>query len=123
MSELVGIARFRLDAGAGTEFKRLSERCMEIVRTKDTGTLQHDIYLDDAESCAVVIERYRDSAALIEHLTNIGEELMSAMNALGTVEGELLGEPSDTLRESFDDDGPVRLYPRCWSADIGEVRP
>jgi len=27
------------------EFKRLTAQCMEIVRTKDTGTLQYDIYL------------------------------------------------------------------------------
>jgi len=36
---------------------------MEIVRTKDTGTLQYDIYLNDDQSEAIVYERYRDSEA------------------------------------------------------------
>lgn len=110
MTELMGIARFRFHEGAAEEFKRLSERCLEIVRTEDTGTLQYDIYLDDDQSSAVVIERYRDSAALMEHLANIGEELMAAISALGTLEGELLGEPSEALRQSFGGVGPVRLY-------------
>jgi hypothetical protein len=40
VSELVGIARFKFHEGNVDEFKRLSAQAMEIVRTKDTGTLQ-----------------------------------------------------------------------------------
>ena len=36
---------------------------MEIVRTKDTGTLQYDIYFNDDQSEAIVYERYSDSGA------------------------------------------------------------
>ena len=43
MSELEGIARFEFREGKLEEFKRLAAQCMEIVRTKDTGTLQYDI--------------------------------------------------------------------------------
>jgi quinol monooxygenase YgiN len=45
---------------------------MEIVRTKDTGTLQYEIYFNDDQSECIVLERYRDSEALIEHLANLG---------------------------------------------------
>ncbi|HEY1133071.1 MAG TPA: antibiotic biosynthesis monooxygenase family protein [Nocardioides sp.] len=108
--ELLGIARFTFVEGGAAEFKRLSARCMEIVRTQDTGTLQYDVYLDDAETGAVVIERYRDSAALIEHLRNIGDELMQAVLATAaSVEGETLGTPSAELRERMSE-GPVRLF-------------
>jgi quinol monooxygenase YgiN len=51
----------------------LSAQAMEIVRTKDSGTLQFDIYLNDGESECMVIERYRDSAAAIEHWENLGD--------------------------------------------------
>ena len=61
MSELMGIARFRFHEGKLDEFKRLSAQAMEIVRTKDTGTLQYDTYFNDDQSECVVIERYRDS--------------------------------------------------------------
>ena len=67
MSELQGIARFKFHEGKLEEFKRLSAQCMEIVRTKDTGTLQYDIYFNDDQSECIVHERYRDSEAFIEH--------------------------------------------------------
>ena len=72
MSELQGIARFKFHEGKVEEFKRLSAECMEITRAKDTGTLQYEIYFNDDESEAIVIERYRDSEALIEHTANQG---------------------------------------------------
>ena len=73
MSELQGIARFKFHEGKVEEFKRLSAQAMEIVRTKDTGTLQYDIYFSDDQSECVVLERYRDSEAAIEHAANIGD--------------------------------------------------
>jgi hypothetical protein len=81
---------------------------MEIVRAKDTGTLQYDIYLNDDQSEAIVHERYRDSEALIEHtahLGGLGEEIL----ATGTVSGELLGAVSPDLRTKLTD-SPVRLF-------------
>jgi hypothetical protein len=62
---------------------------MEIVRTKDTGTLQYEIYFNDDQSECIVLERYRDSEALIEHLANLGD-LGAAILATGPVSGELL---------------------------------
>ena len=107
MSELQGIARFKIHEGKVEEFKRLSAQCMEIVRTKDTGTLQYDIYFNDDESEAIVIERYSDSEALIEHLAHLGE-LGAAVLATGSVSGELLGEPSAELRAGLVG-SPVRI--------------
>lgn len=108
MSELQGIARFTFHEGKLEEFKRLSGQCMEIVRTKDTGTLQYDIYLNDDESECMVLERYRDSEALIEHAAHLGD-LMEAILATGSVTGEFLGEPSAELKAKLAD-GPVRLF-------------
>ena len=109
MSELVGIARFKFHEGNVDEFKRLSAQAMEIVRTKDTGTLQYDIYFNDDQSECIVLERYRDSEALIEHAEHLGD-LMEAIPATGSVSGELLGEPSAELRANLPDGGVVRLF-------------
>jgi quinol monooxygenase YgiN len=106
--ELLGIARFTFHEGRLEEFKRLSAECMEIVHTKDTGTLQYDIYFNDDQSECIVLERYRDSDALIEHAAHVGE-LMEAIVATGSVSGELLGEPSAALRAKIAD-SPVRLF-------------
>ena len=83
-------------------------QCMEIVRTKDTGTLQYDIYFNDDQSECIVLERYRDSEALIEHAAQLGD-MMEAILATGSVSGELLGEPSPDLRAKVAD-SKVRLF-------------
>jgi quinol monooxygenase YgiN len=110
VSELQGIARYKLHEGKLEEFKRLSAQCMEIVRTKDTGTLRYEIYFNDDQSECIVLERYRDSEALVEHLTNLGD-LGEAILATGSVSGELLGEPSAELRANLAG-SPVRLFTR-----------
>src|SRR2546429_9455577 len=79
------------------EFKRLTARCMEIVRTKDTGTLQYEVYFNDDQSECIVLERYRDSEALIEHGAHLGE-LAEAIPATGSVTSACLGEPNAVLR-------------------------
>ena len=113
MSELLGIARVTFHAGKVEEFKRLSAQAMEIARTKDTGTLQYDIYLNDDQSEGLVLERYRDSEALIEHGANLGD-LFAAILATGSFSGEVVGEPSAELRANLAD-GPVRIFTRYLS--------
>jgi hypothetical protein len=81
---------------------------MKIVRTQDSGMLQYEIYFNDDQSECMVLERYRDSEALIEHGEHIAD-LMEAIVATGSVSGELLGEPSAELRANLAD-GPVRLF-------------
>jgi quinol monooxygenase YgiN len=98
VSELLGIARFKFHDGQLEEFKRLSAQAKEIVRTKDTGTLQYDIYFNDDQSECMVIERFRDSEALIEHAANLGELSEAVLAIVSVVHGELLGEPSAELR-------------------------
>ena len=96
MSEIQGVSRFKFHDGKVEEFKRLSAQAIDIVRAKDTGTLQYEIYFNDDQSECVVYERYRDSEAVIEHGGHVGD-LMAAIFATGSVSGELLGEPSAEL--------------------------
>jgi quinol monooxygenase YgiN len=97
MNELQGIVRFTFHAGMVEEFKRLSAKCIEIVRSKDVGTLQYDTYFNEDETQAIVLERFRESDALILHGQNMAP-LMQAIMATGTVSGELLGNPNEQLR-------------------------
>lgn len=97
MSELLGISWIKLHDGKLDDFHQLCARCMEVVRTQDTGTLQFEIYLNDDQSECVVVERYKDSEALMEHGRNLGE-LGEAILALGVVTGACLGEPTEELR-------------------------
>ena len=108
-TELLAIVRFRFHDGDVEEFKRLSAQCMEIVRTQDRGTLQYHTYFNNDETECIVIERFRDSDALMQHGENLAH-LMDAIVATGSVSGELLGEPSTELRARFTGGGPVQLF-------------
>jgi quinol monooxygenase YgiN len=108
-TELQAIVRFRFHDGAVEEFKRLSAECMEIVPAQDTGTLQYDTFFNDDETECIVIERFRDADALIQHGENLAH-LMDAIIATGSVSGELLGDLSAELRSRFAPGGPVQLF-------------
>jgi hypothetical protein len=71
---------------------------MDIVRTKDSGTLQYDLYLNGDQSECMFIERYRDSEAAMEHAGNLGHLFAAVLATVSVVHGELLGEPSAELR-------------------------
>ena len=98
MGELLGIARFKFHEGKLEEYKRLSAQAMEIVRTKDTGTLQYDTYFNDDQTECMIVERYRDSEAAMEHAANLGHLFGAVLATVSVVHGELLGEPSAELR-------------------------
>jgi hypothetical protein len=74
---------------------------MEIVRTKDTGALQYDIYFNEDQSECIGLERYRDSEAAIEHASNLGDLFGAVLATVTVVHGELVGEPSAELREKL----------------------
>ena len=98
MSELLGIARFRFHEGKREEYLRLSDQAMDVVRTKDPGTLGYDLYLNGDQTECMVVERYRDSDAAIEHAANLGHLFSAVLATVSVVHGELLGEPSADLR-------------------------
>src|SRR5687767_15718892 len=98
MSELLGIARFKFQAGKLEEYLRLSDQAIELVRTKEPGTLQYDLYLNGDRSECIFIERYRDSQAAIEHVANVGHLFAPVLATVSIVHGELLGEPNAELR-------------------------
>ena len=112
MSELLGVARFRFHEGKREEYLRLSDQAREIVRTKDSGTLQYDLYLNDDQSECMFIERYRDSEAAMEHAANLGHLFDAVLATVSVVHGELLGEPSAELRAKLAGiDVPVLFTP------------
>ena len=108
MGELQAIVRFKFHDGNVEEFKRISAECLEIVRAKDYGTLQYDTYFNADESEAIVLERFRDSDALLLHGQNMAP-LMQSIMATGSVSGELLGDLSDELRAQMTG-SPVGLF-------------
>jgi quinol monooxygenase YgiN len=110
VSELQGIARFRIHDGKLEEFKRLSAEARDIVRTKDAGTLQYDIYFNADQSECIVLERFKDSEALIQHAANIGVLGEAILSIVDVVHGELLGEPNAEIRANLADMEVPQLF-------------
>jgi quinol monooxygenase YgiN len=100
-SELIGFARFKIHEGKLDDYKRLSAQAMEIVKTKEPGTLQYDTYFNDDQSECVNIERYRDSEAAMQHAANLRDVSAAVLAIVSVVHGEILGEPSVELREKL----------------------
>ena len=100
-TELTAIARLKFDDGKLEEFKRISAEVLDSVRAKDTGTLQYNIYLNDAQTECVFLERYKNIDALLEHNATLGD-LLGEMLATGAVTAELYVEPTDELRAKFE---------------------
>lgn len=107
-AKIKAIARAKILPGKLEEWKRLTAQAMQVVRTKDSGTLQHEIFFNEDESEAMVFERYRDADSALEHFANIGH-LMEPLSATATVVGEVLGTPNARMRELLKMGGP-KLY-------------
>ena len=118
MDEIKGIARVKFHPGKLEEWKRLTEEAMEIVRTRDTGTLQYEIFFNADESEAIVFERYRDADAAIEHFSNISH-LMEPIMATASVTGEVLGTPNARMRAMLGKGEPKLFTPWMTLQDQG----
>lgn len=110
MTEIKGIARVKFLPGRLQEWKRLTAEAMHIVRTRDTGTLQYEIFFNADESEAIVFERYRDADAALEHFANIGH-LMAPLMETATITGEVLGTPNAEMRRNLTGDQPKLFTP------------
>jgi quinol monooxygenase YgiN len=113
MEEIKGIARVKFHPGKVEEYKRLTAEAVEIVRTRDSGTLQYEIFFNEDETEAVVFERYRDADAAVEHFGNISH-LMEPILATATITGEVLGTPNAKMRDMLGEGGPKLFTP--WMA-------
>lgn len=107
-TEIHGTARLVIREGKLEEFKRLVAEATEVVRTKDPGTIEYNVYLNAEGTEAFVHERFRDSAAGMAHSANIGS-LMQAFLDVARITGEVCGNPNPQLREALEAGG-VKVY-------------
>lgn len=110
MNELQATARFRIHSGEIEEFKDQAAQCMATVRTRDTGILQYDWFLNAAGTECVVRKWWRDSAEVLEHVANLGD-LTGRFLAITTPDVEITGAPTDELLQAV-----AALRPRAYPA-------
>ncbi|HET6984407.1 MAG TPA: antibiotic biosynthesis monooxygenase [Myxococcaceae bacterium] len=110
MKELHAIIRFKVHQGKLEEFRRVAARCIETVRTRDSGTLRYEWFLNADQSEGIVQETYRSSEAYLEHVKNLREAL-DALRSLASLSAEILGTPSPELTQTFKARGVPLFYP------------
>jgi len=93
---------------SSTSSSVLAVKCAELVRTKDTGTLQYELYFNSDNTECLVFERYRDSQALLDHHKNLGDT-MAAILKTCTGSGEVCGTPTPELIKQLKN-SPLQVY-------------
>lgn len=90
----------RIHPGKLAAFREAAATCLDAVRRSDRGTLQYDWFLNEARNLCIVRERYVDSSAVLEHVTNLGDALVDLL-ALCEARLEVCGTPSPELSEAL----------------------
>lgn len=102
MKELVVIARMTINPGHEEAYRKLGQDCVNLVRQHDKGTLQYEWFYQAGSSTSVVLERYIDSDAFLQHMGNVGEPL-GQMLAMSSLKLEVYGNPSESLTSAIKD--------------------
>lgn len=111
-TELLGIARFKIKEGKLEEYKRLCEEAMKLVRANEPGTLQYEVYFNADQSECMVIERYKDSEAAMQHAVNLAHIFEGVLDIVTVIHGEVLGNASPELKANLAaGDVPVLFTP------------
>lgn len=88
-------------------FKKVAGDCLEIVKERDTGTLQYDWFLSADGTQCVVRETYASSDDVMNHMGNLGEVLGELLELGGRPEIEICGDLSDELADALAPFGPA----------------
>ncbi len=99
MNEVQVTARCKIHDGQLEAFRAVAAKCLRSVRERDKGTLQYDWFLNETGTECVVRERYRDSDAVLEHITNLGETMGEWLKVCDLFL-EVYGSPSPELMEA-----------------------
>jgi quinol monooxygenase YgiN len=100
MDKIQLIARFKLHEGKLNDFKAVAKECLIVIKEKDKGVMHYDWFFDEKEAECVVVELYKDSAAVLNHVGLIGELLGKAM-AMSNFSLEVYGNASDELKAAL----------------------
>ena len=99
MDYLQIIVTMTIHNGKIEAFKQVAADCMAATKAKDQNTLQYDWFLNEDETVCTVIERYKDSDALLAHIGNLGD-LLGKLLAITDFKPAVYGSPSQTLLQA-----------------------
>lgn len=101
MEKLEALATFRIRPGEMEHFKKIAAEMIQVVREKEKGTgcLRYDWFYNEAKSECLVMEIYRDSDAVLEHMGNVGA-LLGRLAGISELSLQVCGAPSEALKKA-----------------------
>jgi quinol monooxygenase YgiN len=109
MNEILAVVRLKIRDGKLDEFKRLALQYMQIVRAKDTGTLQFELYFNEDQTECLLFEKYRDLQSLLQHQDNLASLHDALAQTCSGSEGEAFAKTTPELIKALAGSG-VRLF-------------
>ena len=98
MKQITAKATFRIKEGCLNDFKQVMHRMISAVKENEKGALRYDWFIDEGKMACVVIETYIDSAAVMAHVGNVGEQLQE-ISQYSELSLEVYGNPDGELNE------------------------
>lgn len=98
MTSISVTGHFQIDDGKFEEFKSVVDKCIQTTIEKDKETTQYEWLENPAKNEVVVLERYKNSDALILHATSVAPYI-EKMQTLATASIQVYGEPNEALAE------------------------
>jgi quinol monooxygenase YgiN len=98
--EIRKVAELSISEGKLDEFKDVAVMFIERVKSSEPNTLSYDWFLNDDKSRCVILERYKDSEALMVHLANIRNLYGPLFEVAEISRVQVFGDPSEEVRQA-----------------------
>ncbi|WP_088340448.1 putative quinol monooxygenase [Robiginitalea sediminis] len=101
MKQLDATARFRIKPGQMEPFKKIAAQMIAAVQEKELGAgcLRYDWFYNEELSECLVREIYRDSAAVLQHMENVGP-MLGQLLTISELSLQACGTPSEELKKA-----------------------
>ena len=99
MGKIAVRATFHIHEGKTDDAKAFAHKCVAAVREREPRTIHYDWYLSQDGRTCLINELFEDSEAALVHLETLSPFIAEGLQ-LGDLKMEILGEPSDQLKEA-----------------------
>lgn len=100
-AQITVLVELAIADGKAGDFERISRKLLEIVRSKEPGTLSFSQFFNEDRSLVSSLETYADSDALIAHMTNASASIHRVEEIAKVVRTEIFGDVKDEVKDMF----------------------
>ncbi len=109
---VVFVVEFSLKSGQLDRLKSLVQEIIADIRPDEPGTLNYEYFISADAETFLIVERYVDSAAALQHLGNFGVKFADRLSAMAEPKSfKVCGHLSDELSAAVSAAGALLLAP------------